>query len=492
MTYIHLRDWKLKNKIILHIAVIGGLAALFIAFLYLNAQKNVIHKMSREKAELLSAMIERSIFSAMKDGKLEEVQKALNDIATTEDIMKIRILDLEGKILRSSPEEKKGISTGPLTQDNLASFLSSGNKSGTYFIPQQTRIQEFRTIENRTECFTCHDARSKNNGILEVSLDYSSAAALLKKSQTQGIIISIVALGTLAFIIIRLFDRLINRPISRLKEKMKEVQEGNLDVEFSPSKSDEIGSLTKSFDEMTKKLKEANKKVEELFNRQIVKAGHLASIGELAANLAHEIKNPIAGMKGALEIINQRTDEADPKKEIFTEMLLQIEKINHVIQDLLSYAKPKEMKISPVDPNECIQSAIKLAKSHSNNKDIHFHFTPLKEERLAQMDCNKIQEVLLNLLLNSISSIDRYGKISIELREHNEKELEILFSDTGKGIKQEHLPQVFRPFFTTKKRGTGLGLSICKNIVDAHNGSIDVESAENKGTTFLIRLPVLS
>lgn len=492
MTYIHLRDWKLKNKIILHIAVIGGLAALFIAFLYLNAQKSVIHKMSREKAELLSAMIERSIFSAMKDGKQEEVQKALNDIATTEDIMKIRILDLAGKILRSSPEENLGISAGPLTQDNLASFLSSGNKSGTYFITQQTRIQEFRTIENRTECFTCHDAGSKNNGILEVSLDYSSAATLLKKSQTQGIIISIVALGTLAFIIIRLFDRLINRPISRLKEKMKEVQEGNLDVEFSPSKSDEIGSLTKSFDEMTKKLKEANKKVEELFNRQIVRAGHLASIGELAANLAHEIKNPIAGMKGALEIINQRTEEADPKKEIFTEMLLQIEKINHVIQDLLSYAKPKEMKISPVDPNECIQSAIKLAKSHRNSKDIHFHFSPLKEKRTAQMDCNKIQEVLLNLLLNSISSIDRHGKISIELREHNEKELEILFSDTGKGIKQEHLPQVFRPFFTTKKRGTGLGLSICKNIVDAHNGSIDVESTENKGTTFLIRLPVLS
>lgn len=491
MINVHLKNWKLKNKIILHVAVVGGLAALFITFLYLNAQKGVIHKMSQQKAELLSAMIESSIFSAMKDGNLEEVQSKLTDIANTEDIMKIRILGLDGNILRSSSEAEQGLAASPAIQNNLSSFLSGSKRSGTYFVTKQTRIQEFRSIENRTECFGCHDPGVKFNGILAVDIDYTSTAALLRKSQLQGILIGILALGTLAFIIIRLFDKLINRPISRLKEKMKKVEAGNLDFEFSSSKSDEIGSLTKSFDEMAKKLYEANKKVEELFNKQITKAGHLASLGELAAGLAHEIKNPIAGMKGALEIIDQRTDEADPKKEIFTEMLLQVEKINHVVEDLLSYAKPKEMKISLIDPNNCIQNAIKLAKPHINNKDIHFHFHPLKNEKLAYIDCNKIQEVLLNLLLNSISSIDKKGEISIELKEKNEKELEIIFSDSGRGIKQEHLPQIFHPFFTTKKRGTGLGLSICKNIIDAHYGSIGVESKENKGTTFLIRMPVL-
>jgi len=491
MINVHLKNWKLKNKIILHVAVVGSLAALFITFLYLNAQKSVIHKMSQQKAEIVSAMIERSIYSAMKDGKLEEVQSALTDIASTEDIIKIRILDPHGDILRSSKEEEQGHPASPATQDNLSSFLSGSTRSGTYFITKQTQIQEFRSIENRTECFGCHDPGAKFNGILAVDIDYTSTAALLRKSQLQGILIGLIALGTLAFIIIRLFDKLINRPISRLKEKMREVQEGNLDVEFSAPKSDEIGSLTKSFDEMAKKLYAANKKVEDLFNKQITKAGHLASLGELAAGLAHEIKNPIAGMKGALEIINQRTDEADPKKEIFTEMLLQVEKINHVVEDLLSYAKPKEMKISLIDPNDCVQNAIKLAKPHINNKDIQFHFRPLENERLAYIDSNKIQEVLLNLLLNSISSIDKKGEISIELQEKNEKELEIVFSDSGRGIKQEHLPHIFHPFFTTKKRGTGLGLSICKNIIDAHRGSIGIDSTANVGTTFLIRMPVL-
>ena len=487
----HPRDWKLKNKIIFHVAVIGGLTAVLVYFLYLNAQKNVIHTMSRQKAELLSAIIESSLFYSMKDENVVEHQSSLTELASTNDITNIRILDPQGKILRSSFEEEHGTSVSSSTLDNLNSFLSSKDPFGTYFVKQPSRIQEFRSIQNKKECFGCHDSSLRDTGILEVSIDYAPAAALLRKSQLQAIIISLTAMGTLAFIIIRLFERLINRPISKLKDKMKKAQDGDLEVELSSYKSDEIGSLTKNFDEMIRKLKEANHKVEELYNEQMVKAGHLASIGELAAGLAHEIKNPLAGMKGALEIIIQRTDESDPKKEIFTEMLIQIEKINQVIQDLLIYAKPKDMKIGQVDPNECMHTAIKLAKPHINSKDIRFHFHPLENERLANMDFNKIQEVLLNLILNSIASIGKAGEISIELQEKNRTELEIIFTDNGKGIKKEHLSQVFHPFFTTKKRGTGLGLSICKNIIDAHNGSIEVTSVENEGTTFYIRLPVL-
>jgi hypothetical protein len=446
--------------------------------------------MSRQKAELLSAIIESSLFYSMKDKNMEGHQASLTELASTNDITNIRILGPKGKILRSSAEEEHGSNVSPSTMANLKAFLSSQDPFGTYFVKQPSRIQEFRSIENKKECFGCHDSKLKNTGILEVSIDYAPAAILLRNSQTQAIIISLVAMATLAFIIIRLFERLINRPISRLKTNMKKAQEGDLDIELSTHKSDEIGSLIKSFDEMIKKLKEANQKVEELYNEQMVKAGHLASIGELAAGLAHEIKNPIAGMKGALEIIIQRADESDPQKEIFTEMLIQIEKINQVIQDLLIYAKPKDMKMGQVDPNKCMQDAIKLAKPHINSKNIQFHFHPLENGKQAHIDCNKMQDVLLNLILNSIASIDKDGNIFIELQDDN-IDLEIIFKDDGKGIKKEHLPQVFHPFFTTKKMGTGLGLSICKRIIEAHNGTIEVASVENEGTTFTIRLPVL-
>ncbi len=491
MTLTNVKEWNLRHKIVLHIVVIGVLTAIFLTFLFFNTQRNIIHSMSWQKAELAGSMIENSIFFSMKEGKSEEVQSTLEKEASSIGIKKIRILSPEGKILRSTKEDEIGMSAENATLDRINSFLQKNDQSDIIFIKPRSTIQGFRTIENRSECFDCHSSQNKINGILEVNIDYDMASSLLQKSQLQGIIIAFLALGTLSFIIIRLFERLVNRPISRLKEEMKKVQGGNLNINLHPLKNDEIGNLTKSFDVMVRKLREANHQIERLFNKQMEKAEHLASFGEVAAGFAHEIKNPIAGIKGALEVINQGTDDSDTKKEIFTEMLIQIEKINHIVQDLLSYAKPKEMHISLINPNECVENAIKLAKPQINSKEITFHFKGLDNNTLARIDPDKIQEVILNLLLNSISAIKEKGSIAVELDKRNKKELEIKCTDDGVGIKKEHLLQVFNPFFTTKSRGTGLGLSICKKIIEAHNGSMEAKSEEGKGAFFTIQLPVL-
>lgn len=447
--------------------------------------------MSQQKAELIGSVIENSIYSYMKAGNIETVQKTLREISSSADIKGIRIINYEGKISHSSESDEVGRMVEPSTLDKMREFLSTKDQSNTIFKMPKSTILGFRKIENRSECFGCHSAQEKINSFLEVDIDHSGAAVLLQKNQIKGIIIALAALTILSFVILRLFEKLINRPISQLKDRMKRVQEGDLDIQFSPLKNDEIGSLAKNFNRMVTDLKKANQKIEELFSKQMEKAEHLASIGELAAGLAHEIKNPIAGMKGALEIINQQTDISDPKKEIFTEMLLQIDKINNVILDLLSYARPKEMNKRVVDPNEAINNAIKFAKTQISDKKIDIHFKSLENGTLALIDTDKIQEVMLNLIVNSISAVDNKGNISIELHQKNQRELEILFSDDGTGIKKEHLSQIFNPFFTTKNRGTGLGLSICKKIIESHKGSIEVESKAKEGTTFSIRLPVL-
>ncbi len=471
--------------------VIGIITTLVLIVLYLRGQRNIIHSVSRQKAEVAGLMIENSLFQAMKEGKPEEVQDIISQTASSSYIKKIRIISAEGKILRSSHENEIGSSSEASIQNKLKELFSNGTRSNIYFLKPKSTIQNFRLIENRQECYACHSPQAKINGILEINVDYTAAAILLKKSQLKGILIGLVSISILIFIILRLFEKLVNRPISRLKGNMKTVQEGDLNIQFPVVKHDEIGNLAESFNAMVKKLREANQKIEHLHSQQMEKAEHLASIGELAAGLAHEMKNPIAGMKGALEIIGQKTDPADPKKEIFNEILLQIEKMHKVIQDLLSYAKPKEMSFSLVNPNECVENAIKLAQPQKKSKDIIFHFQKLANNTLARLDADKIQELMLNLMLNSISAIDNKGQIDIKLLKRNEKELEIIFEDNGKGIKKDHLSQIFNPFFTTKSRGTGLGLSICKKITAAHQGSIQVKSKEGKGTTFLIRLPVL-
>ncbi|MFQ6108166.1 MAG: ATP-binding protein [Candidatus Aminicenantales bacterium] len=487
-----IRDWSLKSKIILHVLVIGFLAAILLTFLFIKTQKNIIHSMSQQKAELVNDMIENSLFSSMKEGRVEKVQAIIQEIARSEDIKKIRILSPQGKILRSSYKDEIGKAVETQTRSHINLLLSRKDQPDIFFIAPKSMVQGFRAIKNSRECIGCHSPQEKVNGILEVNIDFAPSASLLQKNQLKGIIIGVIALATLTFIIIRLFEKLINQPLIRLKDRMKKAQKGDLDIQLYPLKNDEIGSLTQHFNLMVRKLKEANQEIERLFNKQMEKAEHLASIGELAAGLAHEIKNPIAGMKGALEIIHQKTPSSDPKKEIFSEMLLQLEKINRIIQDLLSYARPKEMNLRLIDPNRCIENAINLAKTQTNEKDIQIHFKRLKNGTLAHMDEDKIQEVMLNLMLNSISAIREKGRITIELHENRKKNLEIVFSDDGEGIKKENIPRIFDPFFTTRKRGTGLGLSICKKIIEAHNGSVDVQSVEGQGTTFLIRLPVLN
>ncbi|MFQ6037318.1 MAG: PAS domain-containing sensor histidine kinase, partial [Candidatus Aminicenantales bacterium] len=320
---------------------------------------------------------------------------------------------------------------------------------------------------------------------------YSRTASLLRRSQLLGILIAAISLALLAWIIIRLFEKLINRPIMLLKDRMAQVRQGKLDLSFPAVKQDEIGTLTQHFHHMVESLKKANHKIEELHRKEIERAEHLAAFGEMAAGLAHEIKNPLAGIRGALEVIHQRTNGKDPKKEIFQEMLYQIDKIKHILEDLLSYARPKEPKFRLIHPNICVEDALKLAKTQVGNKDIRFDFKGLDNGAQARIDPDRIQELMLNLIMNSISAIEKKGTIRIRLDSDNRDGLLITISDDGKGIEKKHLPKIFQPFFTTKPKGTGLGLSICKKIVESHNGSITVRSEPGKGTTFFIYLPVL-
>lgn len=487
---VKLKDWKLRQKIILHIFVVGLVTLTLLAYLYFTTQKNIINSLSFKKAELVGSMIESNLSHQIGPNQAMNLGPTLSRITASSAIKNLRILNLEGKIINSSDSEEIGSSLEKSQLDQLVEMYGDLDQPDIYTAKPASPTLSYVAIPNKEECFGCHSPEKKINGILQVSLDTADTSALLRRNQVKGVIIGILALGTLTFIIIRLFEKIINRPLSRLKQQMEEIESGNLSIHLEPEKHDEIGDLTKRFSIMIEKLNQAQQKIEDLHNQQIEKAGHLASVGELAAGLAHEIKNPVAGIKGALEIIQQKTDIKDPKREIFGEILKQTDKIHDITQDLLSYAKPKILSKKPVNPNNCILDAIKLASAQTRDKDIQFNFKGLKKDTLILIDENKIQEVMLNLLINSIAAIEEKGGISIAISTIKSEELEIIVTDNGKGIKPEHLSQIFNPFFTTRKRGTGLGLSICRQIIEAHSGSIHVKSQLGKGTTFSIRIPV--
>ncbi len=486
-----IREWSLKGKIILHVVVIGALTALVLSGVFIHTQRTVVRTMSQQKLELISPLIEKSLYLFMKEGRIANLEATLGEIAASHDIQKIRIINRQGRILHSSEPREVGGSEEIGHVRRWNDFLLRRDRSRVFFVKSRKMIQGLSLIENKGSCLGCHTDQTAVNGILEVAIDYSTTTALLNRSQLSSTLLAFVSLAALTFVILRLFNKLVNRPISQLKTKMKKVEKGDLVLPLSAFKNDEIGGLSQAFDIMVQKLQDSNRQIRELFDRQMEKAEHLASIGELAAGLAHEIRNPIAGIMGALEIITSETQASDPRREIFAEMHRQIVRINAIIQDLLSYARPRDMNMSRVNPDECVRNAIRLAEPQVKNKEIRFDFRGLGDGLRARLDSDKIQEVLLNLMLNSIAAVSEKGVISVELQVKNEGGLRILLTDDGAGIREDVRPHIFTPFFTTKSGGTGLGLSICKKIVDAHAGSIGVMSVPGQGTTFVIDLPVL-
>lgn len=483
-------DWKLKNKVILHIFVIGLISAVLLTTLFVNVEKGLINTFTRQKTELVGDMISCNVRHQMIKGDTEAIGINLERMILTSSLCILRILDIEGKILNSSYKSEIGGFVPESERATLKDLYANPDPADLFSIKPVTRTQSYFALENLPECLRCHAAEDKFNGILEIHLDDSLELSLMQRNRVLGILIALSTLLVLTFIIFRLYERVISRPLLQLKKTMSQVRDGDLDLRVTTRKKDEFGELAHSFNAMVSRLKEAQQKIADLHDREMEKAGHLASLGELAAGLAHEIKNPIAGIKGSLEIIKDRTAPDAPEREIFSEILIQTEKIYVIIQDLLDYAKPKALSMQPVDPNTCLQEAIHLAGPQTQNKDIHFHFIGLDKELQVICDPEKLKGVILNLTINSIAAIDQQGDITVELGLKANDTLTIRISDTGKGIKPDHLDKIFHPFFTTRKHGTGLGLSICKQVVEAHNGKISVTSTESKGTAFTIELPL--
>jgi len=282
----------------------------------------------------------------------------------------------------------------------------------------------------------------------------------------------------------------IQRPMIELQEQIERVGEGDLNASVSfARRNDEIGDLGRNFNRMVRLLRESREEIDHLHRTQMSRAEHLATLGELATGLAHEIRNPLAGIAGVIEIVARDLPATSPAKSVVKDVRLEIAQINRILTDLLETARPRAPEIRSSDLNTTIEHAVMLARQQVISKPIRVEFSAAPDLPEVDHDSDQIHQVLLNLLLNSVQAIDGPGSVRVEISGREETAL-VTVSDTGRGIPAEHLPNIFRPFFTTKGNGTGLGLSLARRIVEEHHGSIEVTSSPGKGTTFSVVLPI--
>jgi len=248
---------------------------------------------------------------------------------------------------------------------------------------------------------------------------------------------------------------------------------------------------------LTQRWREFCDHCQRVHDAEMLQAEHLATMGELAAGVAHEIRNPLAGIAGAIEIITKDFPKDHPDREVLEDLRQEVRRIEKVLNDLLAYARPKVPQFGRADLKETVARTLHLARQQAGTKRVEFSIQIPPELPAFRMDSEQLHQVLLNLTLNGIQAIEREGRITIAARVANSSaamkrpdQIEISVSDTGHGIAPEQMERIFRPFYTTKRGGTGLGLSLCRRIISQHGGTLTAESEVNKGSRFIIHLPM--
>ena len=233
--------------------------------------------------------------------------------------------------------------------------------------------------------------------------------------------------------------------------------------------------------------------------KKMYRTDRLATLGELAAGAAHEIRNPLTAIRSTIQYLS-KDFSADPvKSEMVTELISEVERINKIVQGLLSFARPSDLNTSDINIEQLINQTLLLVTNTLRKQNVEVEFEYFTDNTTIQGDAEQLKQVFLNIILNAVEAMGKNPPersrtliISIEkgtpINTHS-RYLIISFEDSGKGIEQKNIENVFNPFFTTKEEGTGLGLAICYGIINRHEGEIEVKSVPDKGTCMNIKLP---
>jgi two-component system NtrC family sensor kinase len=266
-------------------------------------------------------------------------------------------------------------------------------------------------------------------------------------------------------------------------EGVRRVAEGDLNTTIKVAGHHELGQLAGAFNKMTHQIAETQ--------LQLTQADKLASVGRLAAGIAHEINNPLTGVLTYASLLAKRLPPEDSSREDVDVIIRETKRCRAIIKELLDFARPTPPSRRPTDMNEVVRHSFAVVMNQLSMNKVQVALDLAQDLPEAFADGNQIQQVVVNLILNAADAVESgKGHIRLATRPLDNGFVELQVQDNGSGIKAEDVPHLFEPFFSTKgNRGTGLGLAVTWGIVESHGGSIDVRTALGQGTTFSIRIP---
>jgi len=284
------------------------------------------------------------------------------------------------------------------------------------------------------------------------------------------------------------FSLSIVKPVRRLATATTRIAKGEWETTLPIDSRDEVGELTESFNKMSVALMQKRDELERTY-RELAKRERMAEIGNFSMMIAHELKNPLGIIKGSIDIIAKEGVKSKVRKTMIEYIQDEVKRLNRLVEDFLSFARPKPAHKSPVNINQVVNKMVAMVPLQEfSEKDISLSVELAPDVREVNVDEHQIYQALLNIFSNAVQAIPERGEISI--RTANEKDgVLISVTDSGIGISDEEKGKVFEPFFTKKPRGTGLGLAVVKKIIDNHSGEIMIADREGGGTVFSLWLP---
>jgi len=313
------------------------------------------------------------------------------------------------------------------------------------------------------------------------------------KNRTTKLFSSLIIAGMIfGFIMTYLFSALLVKPVAQLAEGMHRVARGDLNYKIRIESADELGKLAKAFNIMVKAVKERDIRLREMTEERLSHVEKQVSIGRLAAGIAHEINNPLTAVLSLSSLMLKHLPEDDARREDLDVIVTETTRCREIVRSLLDFARERLPSMKVVDINDVIHNTVSLTSKYEAMEGIRTILKLSENQLLVNADSKQLQQVLTNLIINAAEATNQGGSISISSDEDSSGGFVVVkVQDTGKGINKEHINRVFEPFFTNKGsgKGTGLGLSVSLGIVRKHNGSIEIDSAEGKGTTVTLFLP---
>ena len=387
-----------------------------------------------------------------------------------------------------TPDGKRAIGTR-VSSEVKGRVLDEGkNWMDRAFVVSDWYITAYEPIE---------DILGERVGMLYVGVLEAKYVDVRRKALSIFILLTLAGIA-LAIGLGYLLEDKIMEPVRRLIGASAQVSQGNLSPEIGPISRNEVGILQKTFTEMLNSLRERDRRQKAESEIRLLQSEKQASIGKLAAGVAHEINNPLTGVLTFTHMLLRRKDLGDDVHSDLQKIAHATERVRKIVKGLLDFSRQTKLDPEPVDVNRLVRSAISLVENQALVRGIRLIFEPAEELPMLTLDRAQFESVLLNLILNALDATETGDTvtlstgISVSTNHVSHKGLEIAVTDTGCGIPPENLDNLFDPFFTTKEvgQGTGLGLAVSYGIVERHGGTIRVQSEVGRGSTFTIWLPI--